>query len=82
MNRKPQLQAQARPVSWGARRCARGPAEALTRHDHGGRGRGVRAEAEAATFGQSIAQQGDVLLQSAGVFGCVQLAAQVQSLLL
>lgn len=55
---------------------------ALTWHDHGGRGGRVGAQAEAAAFGQAVAEQGDVLLQAAGVAGLAQLAAQAQSLLL
>lgn len=54
----------------------------LTWHYHGLRGRSISAHAEAPAFSQPVAQQGDVLLQPAGVFGHAQLAAEVQSLLL
>ena len=59
-----------------------GTGRVLTWHDHGRRGGRVRAQAETPTFGQSVAKQGDVLLQPACVFGFGQLAAEAQSLLL
>lgn len=62
--------------------CSRHMAGALTWHDHGLWDSRIRAQAEPAAFGQSVTEQGDVLLQAAGVFGGVQLAAEVQHLLL
>lgn len=83
MKCKPPIQPQAHSSDVGkVQLCLGSVAGALTWHDHGRWGGGIGTKAETPTFGQSVAQQGDVFLQPAGVFGQVQLAAEVQSLLL
>lgn len=70
MKCKPQIQPQAHSFDLGkVQLCLGSVDEALTWHDHGWRGHGIGAQAETPTFGQPVAQQGDVFLQPASVFG-------------